>query len=65
MIFARQLLVFLNEAECIEQSAESDEIRQNARYIREATNQLLRITNDVLDFVNLGAKNFDDKDAVF
>ena len=55
----------LSESEFIEANAENAEVRECGHFLKEATQQLLRLSNDVLEYVSLESGYFDDPITVF
>jgi PAS domain S-box-containing protein len=55
----------LSESEYIEEHAKDDEVRICGKYLKEATQQLLRLSNDILEYVSLESGHFDEPITVF
>ena len=55
----------LGESEYIETHGHNEDIRERGRCLKEATQQLLRLSNDILEYVSLDSGYFDDPIIVF
>jgi|GEM_PF-454650 len=55
----------LGETEFIEERAKDPEVRECGKYLKQATQQLLRLSNDVLEYVSLESGYFDEPIGVF
>lgn len=63
--FRTPITGMLGEAEYIEQHAKDHNIRESGRFLKEGAKQLLRLANDILDFVSLDNQNFCEPEIVF
>jgi PAS domain S-box-containing protein len=63
--FRTPITGMLGEAEYIETHASDKEIQECGKFLREATQQLLRLTNSILEFVSLESGHIDEPVTVF